>query len=142
MTDQRRDAANEKADKVRISDDVIVTIAGIAASQVENVVSMSGGFGDGIAGILGRKNLGKGVKVETGEKDVSIDISIVVEYGCKIHEIARKIQDKVRVAVEDMTGLDVAAVNVNVVGVDVDKLLKNEQKEEGREGKSKGEIIS
>jgi uncharacterized alkaline shock family protein YloU len=120
----------ERQDKIRIADEVIMTIAGIAASQVEDVTSMSGGIGDGIAGILGRKNLGKGVKVEAGEKEVLIDLSVVVEYGCKIHEVARSIQAKVRDAVEGMTGMEVVEVNVNVLGVNVAKDLKNEDDEQ------------
>jgi uncharacterized alkaline shock family protein YloU len=119
----------ERQDKIRIADEVIMTIAGIAASQVENVTSMSGGIGDGIAGILGKKNLGKGVKVEAGEKEVAIDLSVVVEYGCKIHEVARSIQVKVRDAVESMTGMEVVQVNVNVLGINVAKDLKSEEDE-------------
>jgi uncharacterized alkaline shock family protein YloU len=128
MADNIKKEVNQ--DKIRIADEVIMTIAGIAASQVENVTSMSGGIGDGIAGILGRKNLGKGVKVEAGEKEVAIDLSVVVEYGCKIHEVAKAIQAKVRNAVESMTGMKVVEANVNVVGVNVAKDLKSEEDEQ------------
>jgi uncharacterized alkaline shock family protein YloU len=110
-----------RKDKVRISDEVIGIIAGIAAADVENVTSLSGGFVDGIASILGRKNLGKGVKVQSGEREVIIEVSIVVEYGCKIHMVAKKIQDRVREAVENMTDLNVSEVDVNVIGVNVEK---------------------
>lgn len=123
---------NEKReDKVKIANEVIATIAGIAASDVENVTSMSGGLADGIASILGKKNLSKGVKVEVGSIEASIDVSIVVEYGCKIHKVAKAIQDKVRTAVEEMTGLKVVEVNVNVLGVNTDKELnpKSEEKD-------------
>ncbi|MDP4093457.1 MAG: Asp23/Gls24 family envelope stress response protein [Bacillota bacterium] len=114
-----------RKDKVRISDEVIGIIAGIAAADVENVTSLSGGFVDGIAGILGRKNLGKGVKVQSNDREVIIDISIVVEYGCKIHMVAQKIQDRVREAVQNMTDLNVSEVDVNVVGVNVDEVKKD-----------------
>ncbi len=118
---------NVRKDKVRISDEVIGIIAGIAAADVENVTSLSGGFVEGIASILGRKNLGKGVKVQSGEKEVIIEVSIVVEYGCKIHMVAKKIQDRVREAVENMTDLNVSEVDVNVVGVNVEKDFKKSE---------------
>ncbi len=118
---------NVRKDKVRISDEVIGIIAGIAAADVENVTSLSGGFVEGIASILGRKNLGKGVKVQSGEKEVIIEVSIIVEYGCKIHMVAKKIQDRVREAVENMTDLNVSEVDVNVVGVNVEKDFKKSE---------------
>lgn len=111
-------------DKIRISEEVIATIAGIAASETENLASMSGGFVDGIAGILGRKSMGKGIKVEIKDNTVTIDLSIVMQYGCKIHEVARNMQTRVREAVEGMTGMQVATVSVNVLGVTVDKEAK------------------
>lgn len=116
-----------RKDKVRISDEVIGIIAGIAAADVENVTSLSGGFVEGIASILGRKNLGKGVKVQSGEREVIIEVSIIVEYGCKIHMVAKKIQDRVREAVENMTDLNVSEVDVNVVGVNVEKDFKKSE---------------
>jgi uncharacterized alkaline shock family protein YloU len=113
-----------RKDKVIIADEVISTIAGVAATNVECVVSLSGGFVDGIAGMLGKKNLAKGVKVEAGEKEVAIDLAVIVEYGCRIHVVAKNIQDVVRAAVEDMTGLTVVEINVNVVGINIDKDTK------------------
>lgn len=120
----------EREDKIKISDDVISTIAGIAAVEVKGVTAMSGGIADGIAGILGKRNLGKGVKVEVGEKEVIIELSIIVEYGCKIHIVAKEIQNRVREVVEDMTGLKVVEVNVNVLGVNTDKDVKKPENEE------------
>ena len=108
-------------DKVRIADEVICTIAGIAASEVESLASMRGGFVDGIGGILGMKNHGKGIKVEVKDNEVTVDMSIVVQYGCKIHEAAREIQEKVRQSVEGMTGLAVVAVNISVLGISMGK---------------------
>ena len=113
-----------RKDKVTIADEVISTIAGISATSVESVASLSGGFVDGIAGMLGKKNLGKGVKVEVGEKEVAVDVAVIVEYGCKIHIVAKNVQNIVRETVEDMTGLDVVEVNVNVVGISMDKETK------------------
>lgn len=114
-------------DKIRISEDVIATIAGIAASEVENLASMNGGIVDGITGILGRKNLGKGIKVEVNGNDVVVDLSITVEYGCKIHEVAREIQERVRIAVENMTGMRALEININVLGISVGKDAKKVQ---------------
>jgi uncharacterized alkaline shock family protein YloU len=108
-------------DKIRISDEVIATIAGIAANEVESLASMSGGLVDGIAGILGRKNFGKGIKVEIKENNVVIDLSIIMQYGCKIHEVSKEIQGRVREAVVNMTGMNVTAVNIHVLGVSVGK---------------------
>ena len=114
---------------MKTANEVIATIAGIAASEVDGVTSMSGGMADGIASILGRKNLTKGVKVEVGEKEAAIEVSIVVEYGCKINEVAIDIQKKVREAVEEMTGLNVVEVVVNVLGVNIEKVPKEQDKE-------------
>lgn len=111
----------DRDDKIRISEEVIATIAGIAASEVENLAAMSGGLVDGITGMLGRKNLSRGIKVEIKENLVSIELSIVMHYGCKIHEVSKDIQSKVREAVESMTGMQVMAVNINVLGISVGK---------------------
>jgi uncharacterized alkaline shock family protein YloU len=115
---------NEKQsreDKIRISEDVIATIAGIAATGTENVASMGGGFVDGIAGMLGRKAPSKGIKVDMKEDQVSLDLAVVMQYGCKIHEVARDMQSRVRDAIEGMTGLEVLNVNVSVLGVNINK---------------------
>lgn len=110
-----------REDKIRISEEVIATIAGIAASGTENVASMGGSFVDGIAGMLGRKAPSKGIKVEMKDNQVVIDLAVVMQYGCKIHEAARDMQNRVRAAVEDMTGLEVLNVNVSVLGVNISK---------------------
>lgn len=110
-----------REDKIRISEEVIATIAGIAASGNENVVSMGGGFVDGIVGMLGKKASSKGIKVEMKENQVNIDLAVVMQYGCKIHEVARDMQDRVRKSVQDMTGLEVLNVNVSVLGVSLSK---------------------
>lgn len=103
--------------EVRIANEVVGIIAGLAASEVEGVAGMSGGLAGGIADLLGRKNLSKGVKVEVGEEQAEIDLFVVVEYGVKIPEVASNIQANVKRAIEGMTGLDVVAVNVHVLGV-------------------------
>ncbi|HPZ42406.1 MAG TPA: Asp23/Gls24 family envelope stress response protein [Bacillota bacterium] len=102
---------------IKISDDVVKVIAGLAAVEVEGVSAMSGGIAGGIAERLGRKNLSKGVKADVGEKEAVIDLSIIVDYGARIQEVAGKVQSNVKAAVENMTGLRVLQVNVNVQGV-------------------------
>lgn len=102
---------------IRIADEVVRIIAGLAATEVPGVAGMSGGIVGGITEMLGRKNLSKGVKVNVGEKEAAIDIFVVVEYGSKIPEVASQIQQKVKSAVQEMTGLNVVEVNVNIQGV-------------------------
>lgn len=102
---------------IRIADEVVRIIAGLAATEVQGVAGMSGGLAGGIAEILGRKNLSKGVKVEVGEKEAAADIYVIVDYGAKIPDIASEIQQKVKKAVNDMTGLNVKEVNVHIQGV-------------------------
>ena len=111
---------------VKISEEVVAIIAGIAATDVSGVAGMSGGIAGGIAEILGRKNLSKGVKVEVGEKEAAIDLYIIVEFGARIPEVAWDIQDKVKTAVQTMTGLTVIEVNIHVQGVNFDKEIKKE----------------
>ncbi|ADI01208.1 protein of unknown function DUF322 [Syntrophothermus lipocalidus DSM 12680] len=127
---ERTETATELG-SIRIADEVVSIIAGLAASEVEGVAAMSGGWGTGIVEMLGKKNLGKGVKVEVGEKETAIDIYLVIEFGFPIPRVAQKVQDQVKSAVENMTGLKVTAVNVHVVGV---SMKKAGEKEEGFEG--------
>lgn len=115
---------------VKISEEVVAIIAGVAAMDVPGVAGMSGGIAGGIAEILGRKNLSKGVKVEVGEREAAIDLYIIVEYGCRIPDVSWDIQEKVKNAVETMTGLDVIEINIHVQGVNIDKENKKEQIEE------------
>lgn len=109
---------------IRIADEVVAIVAGLAATEVEGVAGMSGGIAGGIAEILGKKNLTKGVKVEVGEKEAAIDLFIIVEYGVKIPDVCWEIQEKVKRAVESMTGLNVVEVNVHVQGVNIEKEKK------------------
>ena len=103
--------------ELRIANEVVGVIAGLAATEVEGVAGMSGGLAGGIAEMLGRRNLAKGVKVEVGEEQAAIDLFVVVEYGCRMPDVAWKIQENVKRAIEGMTGLEVVEVNVHVQGV-------------------------
>lgn len=116
--------------EIKIADDVVAVIAGVAVSEVPGVSSMAGGFAGGISEVLsGKKNLSKGIKVEVGDKETKIDVNIIVEYGTRIPDIAFEIQNRVKKAVETMTGLKVIEVNVHVQGVNTD-IVGEEQKEE------------
>lgn len=102
---------------VRIADEVVGIIAGLAATEVSGVAGMSGGLVGGIAEMLGKKNLSKGVKVEVGEREAAIDLYIIVEYGVRIPDVALRVQENVKRAIESMTGLDVVEINIHVQGV-------------------------
>ncbi|MCT4621557.1 MAG: Asp23/Gls24 family envelope stress response protein [Marinisporobacter sp.] len=112
--------------QIKIADEVVGVIAGLAATEVPGVAGMSGGIAGGIAEMLGRKNLSKGVKVEVGEKEAAIDLYIIVEYGAKIPDVAWQIQESVKKAIETMTGLNVVEVNIHVQGVNMEKDEKEE----------------
>ncbi len=103
--------------EVRIAEEVVSIIAGLAATEIEGVASMSGGIGGGIAEVLGRRNLSKGIKVDVGTEEAKIDIFIIVDYGARIPDVAWDIQEGVKKTVENMTGLRVTQVNVHVQGV-------------------------
>ena len=116
---------------IKIADDVIAVIAGAAASEVPGVSAMAGGFAGGISEVFsGKKNFAKGIKVEAGEQETSIDVNIIVEYGVRIPDVAFEIQNRVKKAVEGMTGLKVVDVNVHVQGVNTDANNINNVEEE------------
>lgn len=112
----------EIATNLNISEDVIGIIAGLAASEVEGIAGMTLGFVDGINQILGgNKKYSKGVKITLDGKKVTIDLFVNVTYGVRIPDIAWAAQNAVKSAVENMTGLEVVAVNINVQGITFDK---------------------
>jgi uncharacterized alkaline shock family protein YloU len=111
---------------IRIADEVISTVAGLAAAEVEGVATLSGGWGTDLVEKLGKKNLGKGIKVEATGEQTTIDIFIVIEFGYAIPKVCEKVQKEVKAAVEGMTGLMVAAVNVHVVSVQTKKVTPEE----------------
>ena len=127
------DGTDEKveiATNLNISEDVIGIIAGLAASEVEGIAGMTLGFVDGINQILGSsKKYSKGVKIELNGKKVTVDIFVNVKYGVRIPDVAWAAQTAVKNAVENMTGLEVAAVNINVQGITFDKEEKKEVEE-------------
>mgnify|MGYP001412447459 CR=1 FL=1 len=109
--------ANDYDGQVRIADDVVAVIAGIAATETGGIAGMSGGITEGLARRVSGKNVTRGVSVEVGEQETAIDLRVIVQYGAKIHEVSRELQFNVKQAVESMTGLKVIEVNVKVEGV-------------------------
>ncbi len=117
-----------QSNNIKIAADVVAVIAGVAVSEVNGVYEMSGGFAGGISEVLsGKKNLAKGIKVEVNDKTTKIDVNIIVEYGTRIPDVAFEIQNKVKKAVETMTGLSVTEVNVHVQGVNTTNKLENKE---------------
>lgn len=109
---------------IKISNDVIATIAGTAAMEVEGVVGMSSNLAGGISELLGKKNPGKGVKVDIRDKEVSVEMHLLLEYGAKLNDVSLKVQEETKKAIENMTDLDVKTVNVYVEGI---SRTKNEE---------------
>lgn len=114
--------------QVKISDDVVMIIAGIATSTVKGVYSARTGVAEGITNLFSKNNYSKGIKVEINENTVVLDIYINVEYGCKINEVAREVQTTVKKEIETMTDLVVAGVNVHVQNIITEK-DKDKEKE-------------
>lgn len=106
--------------RIHLAEDVIATMAGVATTECYGIVGMaSSRIQDGLAELLGRENLAKGVQVMFEDDSVEIDLYIVVGYGTRISEIARNVTDKVRYVVESYTGLKVRGVHIHVQGVKV-----------------------
>lgn len=111
---------------IRIADEVVSIIAGLATVEVEGIAGMSGGFVGGIAEILGKRNLSKGVKVAVGERETAVDLYVITEYGVNIPEVAQAVQKNVKSAIENMTGLDVVQVNIHIQGVKLQAVTEGE----------------
>lgn len=116
------------AGSIRIANEVVKIVAALAATEVQGVIGMSGGIVDGLAELLMKKNLAKGVKVEVGEKQAAVDLFIIIEFGAKIPDTAYLVQENVKRAIESMTGLEVVEVNVHIQGV----AFKSEETTEAR----------
>lgn len=105
--------------EVHVADEVVAIIAGLAATEVEGVASMAGNITNELVSKLGMKNLSKGVKVDVAEETVSVEVALNISYGYSIPEVSEKVQEKVKSAIETMTGLSVAIVNVRIATVDM-----------------------
>ena len=111
----------EMMGEVRIADEVVAIIAGLAATEVDCVDSMAGNITNELVGKLGMKNLSKGVKVDVTEEHVSVDLSLNIKYGYNIPDVSERVQDRVKSAIENMTGLTVLDVNIRIAGVNINE---------------------
>ena len=109
-----------KIGEVRIADEVVAIIAGLAATEVEGVASMAGNLTRELISKLGMRNLSKGVEVEVVDSTVSVKLSLNIQYGYSVPDVSEKVQDRVKTAIENMTGLEVLDVNITIAGVNMD----------------------
>ena len=107
--------------EVQIADEVVAIIAGLAATEVDGVDSLAGNMSNELIGKLGMKNLSKGVKVDITEAHVSVNVSMNLKYGYSIPSVCEKVQERVKTAIENMTGLTVLDVNIKIAGVNVEE---------------------
>lgn len=105
--------------QVQIADEVVLIIAGLAATEVKGISSMAGNITEDMISRLGKKNLSKGVRVDIIDGVVSVDVAVNIDYGYNIPDTSKKVQEKVKTAIESMTGLEVSEVNVHVASVDM-----------------------
>ena len=108
-----------EAGEVRIADEVVAIIAGLAATEVEGVASMAGNITNELVGKLGMKTLSKGVKLTVVDNTVSVVLSLNLEFGFSVPEVSRRVQEKVKAAIENMTGLEVLEVSIQIEGVNI-----------------------
>lgn len=117
----------DENDNMLITDEAIAVMAGVAATEVKGVASMSGGFAGGIAEVFGRKNLSKGVKVVTKNDVTTVDLYVIVKYGYRIPDLAYEIQENVKNTIDALSGITVDAVNIHVQGIDYSDEIDNNQ---------------
>lgn len=113
--------ADSNVGEVQIADEVVATIAALAATEVEGVAAMSGNATRELVSMLGMKGYSKGVKIDVSTDSVAVDLSLTLNYGYSIPETSRQVQEKVKSAIENMTGLSVSEVNVRISDVNIDK---------------------
>ncbi len=111
--------SSSDAGEIKVADEVVAIIAGLAATEVEGVSSMAGNITNEIVSKIGVKNLSKGILVEVMDDEVKVDVAVNISYGYNIPDVSLKVQEKVRATIENMTGLKVAVVNVRIATVDM-----------------------
>lgn len=120
---------------INISEEVIAVVAGVAASEVSGVSGMCTSFTGGLTDLFGKKNYSKGVKVELTDGKVKVSVSLTLEYGCKIPDVAWEVQEKIKREIENMTGMEVTAVDVYVNAIAFPKLEKAKNAEKAQDKK-------
>lgn len=126
MDERELNVESNQGGKVVFAEDVVATIASLAAGDVEGVHAMSGTAMDGITEKFGKKSYTKGIRVEVGTQECAVDLSLIIKYGYRIQDVARKVQQEVRDAIETMTGLKVVEVNVAVSSIYFEPVKKAE----------------
>ena len=119
---ENRNTINIKSDEsgeIKVADEVVAIIAGLAATEVEGVSSMAGNITNEIVSRLGMKNLSKGIQIEIADNEVVVDVALNIAYGYSIPEVSTKVQENVKSVIETMTGLSVATINVRIASVDM-----------------------
>lgn len=111
----------DKLGEVKIADEVVAIIAGLASTEVEGVSSMAGNITNELVSKLGMKNLSKGIRVDVKDGVVRVDVALNIAYGYAVLDVSTKVQEKVKTAIENMTGLEVSGVNVRIASVDMGK---------------------
>ncbi len=112
---------DDKLGEVRIADEVVAIIAGLAATEVEGVNSMAGNITNELVSRLGMKNLSKGIKVDVQGNVVRVDVALNISFGYAIPEVSAKVQERVKTAIENMTGLEVSVINIRIAGVNMER---------------------
>ncbi len=112
---------------MNIANEVLGIVAGIAATEIDGVAAMSGGLVRGIAEMLGRKNLSKGVKLEETDEGVIVELNLIVDFEVNIPDVTEEVQRNVKKSLEKMTGVDVKAVNINVLGIDIPEFVSEDE---------------
>lgn len=126
MDERELNVESNQGGKVVFAEDVVATIASLAAGDVEGVHAMSGTAMDGLTEKFGKKSYTKGIRVEVGPQECAVDLSLIIKYGYRIQDVARKVQPEVRDAIETMTGLKVVEVNVAVSSIYFEPVKKAE----------------
>ncbi len=106
--------------QVQTTEEVVAIIAGLAATEVEGVASMAGNITNELVSRLGMKSLSKGVKINISKGVVSVDLSLNIQFGFNLLETSRKVQERVKSSIENMTGLQVSSVNIRIANVDME----------------------
>ncbi len=127
--------------RIIFAEDVVATIAALAAADVEGVAAMNGGVMEGFTEMLGKKSVTKGVKVEVGSEEAAADLSVSIQYGYRIREVCERIQQAVKTAVETMTGLRVVEVNVFVQSVVFETEPSRAEKKKEKEAQKELEAV-
>jgi uncharacterized alkaline shock family protein YloU len=111
---------SDQLGEVKIADEVVAIVAGLAATEVEGVSSMAGNITNEIVSRLGMRNLSKGIEIGVENDEITVSVAINIAYGYNIPEVSAKVQDKIASAIENMTGLHVAEVNIKIASVDME----------------------